>query len=342
MRIILLSLLILPIVGLSQSNKFPDSGNVGIGTLSPTQKLHVYNGPSGGLGHYFAELIIEDDDHGMITILTPNINSGYYGFSDQDDDFVGGMQYNHSKDEMLFRVNNRSVGDMMINSVGNVGIGTGSPEYKLHVTNGIKIKKTTIGATLGSGENGWLRDDWLTGNYGPPKWDQSIQKWVRPGGSYNDIGGIVWQDEGTYFVRGARGENLEYSNTEFLNTSFLFADIFTGNVGLGTNTPGSWKLAVNGNIRAKEIKVETQGWSDFVFEKDYTLPTLEEVEKHIKEEGHLQDIPSAEEVKMDGFFLGEMDAKLLQKIEELMLYTIKQQKEIEALKAEITKLKSKR
>ncbi|UGU18115.1 hypothetical protein LS482_09570 [Sinomicrobium kalidii] len=99
-----------------------------------------------------------------------------------------------------------------------------------------------------------------------------------------------------------------------------------GMVGIGTSSPGSWKLAVNGNIRAKEIKVET-GWSDFVFEKDYRLPTLEEVEQHIKEKGHLKDIPSAKEVAENGIFLGEMDAKLLRKIEELTLYVLELKKE---------------
>ncbi len=110
-----------------------------------------------------------------------------------------------------------------------------------------------------------------------------------------------------------------------------------GNIGIGTANPGSWKLAVNGNIRAKEIKVET-GWSDFVFYDDYKLPSLQEVEGHIREKGHLKDIPSAEEVKRNGVFLGEMDAKLLQKIEELMLYTIQQQKEIEKLRLENKKI----
>lgn len=103
-----------------------------------------------------------------------------------------------------------------------------------------------------------------------------------------------------------------------------------GNVGIGTNNPGSWKLAVNGNIRAKEIKVET-GWADFVFYDDYQLPTLEEVEQHIEEKGHLKDIPSAEEVESNGVSLGEISSKLLQKIEELTLYTIQQQKLIEEL-----------
>ncbi|WP_268225828.1 hypothetical protein [Sinomicrobium oceani] len=114
----------------------------------------------------------------------------------------------------------------------------------------------------------------------------------------------------------------------------------TGSLGIGTTNPGTWKLAVNGNIRAKEIKVET-GWSDFVFEDSYNLPTLEEVEQHIKEKGHLKDIPSAKEVEENGIFLGEMDAKLLQKIEELMLYTLQQQKEIEILRQKIGELQEK-
>jgi len=106
-----------------------------------------------------------------------------------------------------------------------------------------------------------------------------------------------------------------------------------GNVGIGTLSPGTWKLAVNGKIRAKEIKVET-GWSDFVFYDDYKLPTLQEVEKHIEENGHLKDIPSAKEVEENGIFLGEMNSKLLQKIEELTLYTIQQEKKIQKLEKE--------
>ncbi|MCX2679347.1 hypothetical protein OOZ15_05275 [Galbibacter sp. EGI 63066] len=106
------------------------------------------------------------------------------------------------------------------------------------------------------------------------------------------------------------------------NFSFI-----SGNVGIGTWNPDS-KLAVNGKVHAKEVKVDVVGWSDFVFEKDYDLPTLEEVEQHIKEKGHLKDIPSAKEVEENGVYLGEMDAKLLQKIEELTLYIIEQERQI--------------
>jgi hypothetical protein len=76
-------------------------------------------------------------------------------------------------------------------------------------------------------------------------------------------------------------------------------------------------------------------WPDYVFDKRYNLPPLSEVEQHIKEKGHLKDIPSAEEVSQNGILLGEMNAKLLQKIEELTLYIIDQEARIKKLEAAI-------
>ncbi|SNR96595.1 hypothetical protein [Flavobacterium sp. ov086] len=109
--------------------------------------------------------------------------------------------------------------------------------------------------------------------------------------------------------------------------------IMNGNVGIGTLNPKN-KLDVNGTIHSQEVKVDMLGWSDFVFKKEYYLPTLAEVEKHINEKGHLENIPSEEEVLKNGINLGEMNAKLLQKIEELTLYMINQNKSIEFLKEE--------
>ena len=106
------------------------------------------------------------------------------------------------------------------------------------------------------------------------------------------------------------------------------------NVGIGTLDPQGYKLAVNGTIRAKEIKVDSD-WADFVFKKDYKLPTLGEVKKHITEKGTLPGIPSESDVKANGVSLGEVNALLLQKIEELTLYVIKQQEEIEILKEKV-------
>ncbi|MEA1786086.1 LamG domain-containing protein [Arenibacter sp. GZD96] len=100
-----------------------------------------------------------------------------------------------------------------------------------------------------------------------------------------------------------------------------------GNVGIGTSDPGTYRLAVNGNVHAKEVKVDLIGWADYVFEKDYDLPSLEEVERHILEKGHLINIPSAAEVKAEGIELGQMDRLLLEKIEELTLYILQLKKE---------------
>jgi len=113
-----------------------------------------------------------------------------------------------------------------------------------------------------------------------------------------------------------------------------------GQVGIGTITPTA-KLAVNGNIRAKEIKVEAANWPDFVFAKSYQLPKLNETAGYIREKGHLPGIPSAAEVKMNGVDLGDMNAKLLQKIEELTLHLIEMNNTLKTQQIEIEKLKKK-
>ncbi len=145
--------------------------------------------------------------------------------------------------------------------------------------------------------------------------------------AYDDRGEIHLQNERDFVLKDTRGRVLIQGN-------------HGGSVGIGMATTLGHKLAVGGSIGAREIKVESGRWSDFVFEKNYNLPTLKEVENHIKEKGHLKDIPSAKEVEKNGFYLGEMDAKLLQKIEELTLYTIQQDKEIKNLKDENKLLKS--
>ena len=111
-----------------------------------------------------------------------------------------------------------------------------------------------------------------------------------------------------------------------------------GKVGIGTTSFGSHSLAVEGSIGAREVKVEASGWSDFVFEQDYELRTLEEVEAHIAEKGHLPEIPNETEVTEQGINLGEMNAKLLQKIEELTLYLIEEHKHNKALAEKIEQL----
>ncbi|MBI1767139.1 MAG: hypothetical protein HYR67_02050, partial [Bacteroidetes bacterium] len=99
-----------------------------------------------------------------------------------------------------------------------------------------------------------------------------------------------------------------------------------GKVGIGTSSPGSYTLAVEGKIGAREVNViATNPWPDYVFEKNYTLPTLESIKAYIDQNKHLPEVPSATEVEKNGVNLGEMNALLLKKIEELTLYILKQE-----------------
>lgn len=112
----------------------------------------------------------------------------------------------------------------------------------------------------------------------------------------------------------------------------------SGNVGIGTNFPqeilevkGNTK--VDGNITTREILVTELDWSDHVFNKGYDLTPLDELETYIKTHGHLPNIPTEKEVKKNGVNVGEIQAKLLEKIEEMTLYMIKMQKRINELEA---------
>lgn len=113
---------------------------------------------------------------------------------------------------------------------------------------------------------------------------------------------------------------------------------FAGKVGVKTDTPGDFDLAVNGKIRSKEIKVEASNWPDYVFKDEYRVPPLRETAEFIKNHGHLPDVPTAEEVEADGISLGEFNKLLLKKLEEITLHLIEKENEIEMLKKEIKKI----
>lgn len=118
--------------------------------------------------------------------------------------------------------------------------------------------------------------------------------------------------------------------------------VVKGTVGIGTplvhNTNG-YSLAVNGKIGTKDIQIEGGSdawtWPDYVFQSEYKLPPLSEVARYIHTNKHLPDVPSAQEVEKNGYSMSELDIALLKKVEELTLYIIEQQKQIDELKKKV-------
>lgn len=133
---------------------------------------------------------------------------------------------------------------------------------------------------------------------------------------------------------GASGDKLVMKT----NAADRITILSDGKVGINTGAP-TYELAVNGTIRCKELIVDTN-WSDFVFEEDYKLPRLDEIEEYILLNKHLPGIPTEAEVKERGVSVGDISSKLLQKIEELTLYVIDIKKENEALKAKLLNLEN--
>jgi hypothetical protein len=135
------------------------------------------------------------------------------------------------------------------------------------------------------------------------------------------------------------GSNPGYPIFFSTNYSATMTITNNNNVGIGTTTP-AYKLSVNGTIQAKEVRVESN-WADYVFEKDYELQSLDNVAEYIKKEKHLPGIPSAKEIQQNGLAVGEVQTKMMEKIEELTLYLIEQRKLVNNLQKQNEMLESK-
>ena len=204
---------------------------------------------------------------------------------------------------------NATNGVMNILGNGNVGIGTTSPNSKLVIAGGdygISIHTNAAASGLGFNRN------------------------VMDGAIYNSSV-AAWQ-----FT--ARNEmfTLEGYNGA---AHQLFSVMKEGNIGIGTFYP-KYKLDVIGTIRSREVKVDMNG-ADFVFEEKYPLMPLSELETYIKKNKHLPEIAPAKEMQEQGSNLGDLNTKLLQKIEELTLYTIEQNKKLQLQNEKIIRLEQK-
>ncbi|BBM86207.1 hypothetical protein [Candidatus Uabimicrobium amorphum] len=179
----------------------------------------------------------------------------------------------------------------------------------LNVTNGLEVKgKSDFHSTIQTNNNDILL-------YTDTAHGVGVYHPAKPFNGFASSGPVVYGYNGGALGTTVSGQKvaLQWNNNN--------------QVGINCKPHQHYELAVNGEVIATEIVVES-GWADFVFDDDYKLMPLEEVEQQINKNKHLPDIPSEEEIKAKGVPIGKMQAKLLQKIEELTLYTINQEKKI--------------
>ena len=332
----MLALAVAPSLGTAQTNTFPASGNVGIGTTSPSAVLHVWNSAAANAS---------GQEVARFTAPTSSATLGsgpFITFVNTGSVVLGEIRSNLSsgtQGDLAFYAYNNGLSEVMRLAAGRVGIGTTSPLSKLSVV--------STGAT-------------------DPAYTRGISSFYFPGNNSYGGGFTALKARGTSTSPTAvsSGDGMGgisfggYDGTNYLVTSGLFASangaitsgsiptdlVFgtgstntitermritsAGNVGIGTTNP-TYSLTVNGTVRAQEVIVDT-GWSDYVFSPGYRLQPLSELESQIKSEGHLPGIPSAKEVSAAGISVGDMQARLLAKVEELTLHVIAQDKRLAA------------
>ncbi len=268
-----------------------NSGNVGIGTSTPSKKFTVR---ATGIG-ITQEAVSGGPQVGFFT----SASAAYV--------------QTHTNHDLIFSTNNGNDDMILQTGTGNLGIGSNPTDFRVAISSNIVQGNTNTHLLSLKGQNPVL-------SFNDPNNNAIgyLKAWTyQPFAPYTN--GLV--------IGAAPGYPIFFS-TNFYGATMTIAD--NGNVGIGTTTP-TYKLSVNGNIRSKEVVVET-GWADYVFNNDYKLKPLAEVEKFIIQNHHLPNIPSAKEIEENGLKVGDTQKKMMEKIEELTLYVIELKKEIEKLK----------
>ncbi len=338
------------------------NGNIGIGTIYPRGKLDVVGG----------DIYLSENPY-TGTAQSIYIPGHIYisPYAGTNISYLQARRPNNAGTTSLrLRTYNNGVlmESMHIEGNGNVGIGTTAPQQELHVV------KSGENADLRLQQAGSDYTDFYSGNTDAGVFSYGIKD-LRFGTNGTDrlritsdgnvgIGTITPQQE-LHIVKSGENADLRLQRTGSDYTDFYSGDtdagVFSygikdlrfgtngidrlritsdGNVGIGTTTPDA-ALAVKGHIHTQEVLVDLNGAvaPDFVFEPGYKLRTLAETERYINEHKHLPEIPSAAEIEATGMELKTMSLKLLQKIEELTLYSIEQEKALKQQQEEIQILK---
>jgi hypothetical protein len=233
--------------------------------------------------------------------------------------------------------------DIGLNVSGRAVIsGSGGSNNRLQVGSG--LSRLSIGSAYGSNLN------WGTSYVGfnalreGSSWKFTHDGANNGGGAiYGNVGGDIF-----FTTEQSTGGTDKTLTDQDMSSQVKMVLRGEGQLAIGTNqTPATmgganiadYRLYVAGGILTEEVRVET-GWADYVFEEDYKLPSLESVQAHIHEKGHLMGVPSAREVENDGLELGDITVKQQEKIEELFLYIIELNEAVKELKAENEQLKA--
>jgi hypothetical protein len=351
--------------GTVNTDIYYSAGKVGIGTNNPSQKLTI-----AGSGTY-------NQVNAAAIVLDNTTAAQKWEWHALDDGNMQLADYTGAASRLIIKKGTVAGYLYLDGTNGNIGIGTASPIAKLDVNGTIALGGQQI-ASYGSGSiniGDVVSGDGLTPTL---RLFTNDTERLRIDGNGN-VGIGTSNPQRKLHVNASsgwgelrlEGNAISGSTIELYSNGIALADIYStlskdlifrtngsaeamrinsnGSIGIATANPdAAYKLNVNGKIKAHELYLITTGWSDFVFSKDYKLRSLQEVERHIKEKGHLPDIPSEKEVVANGVAVVDMHAKLLQKIEELTLYVIEQdkineeqRKKIESLERENQEIKKK-
>ena len=257
-----------------------------------------------------------------------NYTIGYYdvpGSSGLDLHWHGGIRFGDRAGNSVMQITN-----------GNVGIGTTNPRAHLDMANYIPNEQIgTVFGRLGEGDTTGSGTFLGVQGYATQGSDwQNVKSFSIVHNFYGETNSSI----NFYRGSGVTGGFMTFCTSENTEKMRIATN---GNIGIGTTSPDE-KLTVKGKIHTQEVRVDMAGplVPDYVFAEDYKLKSLQEVEDYVKENKHLPEIPSAQEIEKNGLMLAEMNMNLLKKMEEITLYMIEMKKEIGILKSENKDLKS--